>query len=116
MEVATKEAALEALKHAPPLGSLWRHFRNGHLYTIVGHSIIERTLEPAVTYVSHADQVRWTRTIADFRQIVANDKGDLVPRFSLVLETRAEVDLCPDCLGGGCEPCNMRGTNVKHVP
>lgn len=115
MEVMTKEKAVEALKTAPLVGSVWAHFRTGHLYTIVGLSVLEDSLEPAVTYLSHEDGVRWTRKLSVFRQMTAGIDGKEVPRFAPALSGPAQMALCKDCLGGGCDSCHGRGAVVKSA-
>jgi hypothetical protein len=108
VETATKEQALAALKHAPPVGSEWTHAKTGKRYTVVRLSILEATLEPAVTYRAQYDGVEWTRTLATFRQLVNIDGVDM-PRFLPAEPTRMELALCSECAGGGCIYCGMRG-------
>lgn len=115
MEVMTKEKAVEALKTAPLIGSVWSHFRTGHLYTIVGHSVLEDSVEPAVTYVSHEDGVRWTRRLSVFRQVVPVGDGTTTPRFVPALSAPAQMALCTHCAGGGCDSCHGRGAVVKST-
>jgi hypothetical protein len=116
MEVMTKEKAVEALKTAPLIGSVWMHWRTAHLYTIVGHSVLEDSLEPAVTYLSHEDGVRWTRKLSVFRQMIAGIDGKEVPRFAPALTAPTQLVLCAECLGSGCDLCGMRGALVARVP
>ncbi len=115
MEIATKETALDALKLGPPVGSVWKHSKTGHLYTVVRLSILEATLEAAVTYRSHIDQVEWTRPLSSFRQTVCVG-GLWVQRFEPARSAKAEMVIHDECAGGGCEACNMRGSVVKTTP
>ncbi len=77
----TKEAALEALIcSAPPIGSVWRHYKGGR-YEITGYGLFESTLEPTVEYRSaDAPGVKWYRTLENFRSMAETAAGT-VPRF-----------------------------------
>lgn len=40
----------QLLSACPATGTLYKHFRNGHIYVVTGRSILEATQEPAVLY------------------------------------------------------------------
>jgi hypothetical protein len=44
-------------------------------------SVQEDTLEPLVTYHSNRKATNWTRTLANFREVVEQE-GECVPRFA----------------------------------
>ena len=77
------DAELRGRTEYPAPGSIWRHYK-GDLYAVVCCSVAEDTLEPLVTYCGNAG-VNFTRTLADWREIVKADGPDgatyVGPRF-----------------------------------
>lgn len=70
----------EATPFAP--GTRLRHYKGG-LYTVVGHCVIEATLQPGVLYQplqGDMQEVLWMRPWAEFQDKVATAAGD-VDRF-----------------------------------
>lgn len=55
---------------------VYRHHKGG-LYTLYSTSIEESSLTPVVHYYSHAKATRWTRTLANFFEMLPGDN----PRF-----------------------------------
>jgi hypothetical protein len=76
MEKDDKSTAHEALEHAPKAGERYRHYKGGE-YEVVCSSIKEDTLEALVTYRSLARGTVWTRTLANWSEMVEG-----VPRFA----------------------------------
>jgi hypothetical protein len=50
-------------------GQVYRHYKGG-IYVVMAVSIKEDTLEPMVTYRSHRKRGVWTRTLANFIEMV----------------------------------------------
>ena len=50
--------------------SLWRHWKNNHVYTIVAYKdyFIEATNEPAIVYkcIDPPSKIRWVRSYSEF--------------------------------------------------
>ena len=72
---------------APVVGTVYRHFRNGKCYRIVGLARETRTLDQVVVYRALyrgkgriADFQMWTRPLSDFTGQVWH-KGDWTNRF-----------------------------------
>lgn len=73
----------------PQPGEIYRHYRNNGLYVVVCLSIKYGTLDPLVTYRSNASGRCWTRTLADFAEIVgyaADNRSGPCPRYRRVDE------------------------------
>lgn len=62
--------------HLQP-GSNIRHYKGG-LYTVVGHCLMEATLQPGILYRAHQGdvQVLWMRPLAEFDQTVSTMGGE----------------------------------------
>lgn len=65
-------------------GQKLRHYKGG-IYTVVGHCIIEATLQPGILYrAEQGDKsVTWLRPLAEFDQDVTTEIGT-VKRFAPV--------------------------------
>lgn len=66
-----KQIAQEQSHFGPQPGQIWRHFKGG-LYSIVCRSVKEDTLEPLVTYHGNAHGTNWTRTLANFTEVLCH--------------------------------------------
>ncbi|MDP1530867.1 DUF1653 domain-containing protein [Rhodoferax sp.] len=63
-------------------GTQLRHYKGG-LYSVVGHCLIEATLQPGVLYKplqGDSQDVLWMRPLAEFHDLVSTAEGT-VPRF-----------------------------------
>lgn len=75
------QAKLEALEF--PLG-LYKHYK-GPEYWAIAVSIDEETLKPVVLYESILHGTLWTRTMANFTELVVLDSGETKPRFEHIV-------------------------------
>jgi hypothetical protein len=80
-ELKTKAQA--ALKGAPKVHSVWKHYKGG-VYTVVAVSLKEDTLEPLVTYRSNKRGTYWSRTMKSFLEHLETSPGAVSPRFRQV--------------------------------
>lgn len=65
-----------------PPGTRLQHYKGG-LYSVVGHCLIEATLQPGVLYKplqGDCQDVLWMRPLAEFHDLVSTAAGT-VPRF-----------------------------------
>jgi hypothetical protein len=84
------DAELKALLvGAPEAGTVWVHHRGGE-YAVVCCSLDEPTHTPLITYRSLKGGPTWTRTLANWRELVALADGRQVPRFSPYQNDHAE--------------------------
>ncbi|MGB4360145.1 MAG: DUF1653 domain-containing protein [Rhodoferax sp.] len=63
-------------------GTQLQHYKGG-LYAVVGHCLIEATLQPGVLYKplqGDSQDVLWMRPLAEFHDLVSTVEGT-VPRF-----------------------------------
>ena len=63
-------------------GTQLRHYKGGR-YTVMGHCLIEATLQPGVLYKPQqgdSQDVLWMRPLAEFHDLVSTPEGT-VPRF-----------------------------------
>ncbi len=65
----------------PPIGSKWRHHRGGR-YVVVGLGLNSTTCEPEIVYTNEENHFRWVRTLKEWSEVVTNEHGEEVPRFS----------------------------------
>jgi hypothetical protein len=73
--------------HAYPAGTLLRHHKGG-LYRVVGHCLVEATLQPALLYTplqGDAQGVVWMRPLDQFQDRVPAPEG-AVARFTVLDE------------------------------
>jgi hypothetical protein len=63
------QAQLAVAAERCPVG-LYSHYKTDDVYIVYGHSVDEATLAPLVHYYSVSRGSRWTRTIANFIEIV----------------------------------------------
>jgi hypothetical protein len=76
----------ERLGCCPRPGQLFRHYKNNHVYCVVGAAILESSQEPLVIYERwHTDEVTapMARPLSEWRQLVVHD-GLAVERFRAV--------------------------------
>lgn len=69
--------------NTPKLNSVWKHYKEGTLYKVVGFSTREETEEIAVLYspIEGDLLLPWDRTLSKWNEIVVFN-GKPVPRFS----------------------------------
>jgi len=81
-----KAIAQQALDTGIEPGGVYRHYEGG-LCVIVAVSLDEATLTPLITYRSSARGTFWTRTLANFTEMVDwGQPSTLMPRFQRVWE------------------------------
>lgn len=51
---------------ADPIGTVWRHRKTGHVYTIIGTCRLEATNAPAYLYRRPEDGITWARDMDEF--------------------------------------------------
>jgi hypothetical protein len=73
----------------PQIGEIWQHYKTKGEYEIVDLGklqvkVDELDMKECVVYKSLEDNNVWVRPLADFVEIVKNEEGNDVTRFSKV--------------------------------
>ncbi len=79
-----KDTAQTELKLASDMRGVYLH-RKGGTYTVFSITLDEKSCEKMVHYHSHSNDSRWTRTLAEFSEVVEGR-----PRFWKVREATLE--------------------------
>jgi hypothetical protein len=87
-EGTTAQKLLNQYRPTLEPGQIFQHYKGG-LYVVVALSIKEDTLEPMITYRSNKKRTYWTRTIANFLEMID------VPVESSDLEIRQQPRFRP---------------------
>ena len=84
-------AAQMARYEGPRPGDVYVHYKGG-LYEIIARSIHEETFEQLVTYRSHEKNYVWTRTLANFTELVSGNQDPPEHRFKPLKIVVQDVD------------------------
>lgn len=77
----TESELLETLVLSPPIASLWKHYKEGTVYRVIGWALLEATREPLVLYQSVHSSLVWARPLAQWIELVEHE-GQRVPRYT----------------------------------
>ena len=84
----TDDQLRDLVANCPPSGSMWRHYKNRHVYAVVGAAILEATHQPYVIYarpVPSQAGIQFSRPLAEWEELVDDDQGVRRERFQRVI-------------------------------
>ena len=65
---------------APEIGTTWQHYKNGHVYKVLGFVLDSETLVWKVSYQRVEGGIIWARPVPMWNDLIVSTQGR-VPRF-----------------------------------